>query len=156
MAICKLVDILYVAVPSRRVRGWLIRSHRESCARCQSRLVSRAEAAALFVRPGDAGEAGDLWRRIEPRVGRASTAPGRRVRRFQWEWAAGAATLLVVAAAGFWLLRGVGRGPVRPDFAGPADRFEINYVNVGGAPAQIFIYQPQGSDTVFVWVGKNP
>ncbi len=156
MASCKMVDFLYAAVPFRTVRGWLLRGHIETCARCRSRLVSRAEAAALFVRPEGAGAPGELWRRIEPRVGRPASAATQRARWSHWEWAVGAATLLVVAAAGFWLLRGVRSGPVGADLARPADRFEINYVNVGGAPAQTFVYQPQGTDTVFVWVGKNP
>jgi hypothetical protein len=156
MAFCKIVDFLYSAVPSRIVRDLLIRAHMEKCACCQARLVSRPEAGALFVRPEDVGEPGELWKKAEARAGRAVTVPGRKGPWFHWEWAAGAATLLVAAAAGFWLLRGVESGGVRTDFARPSDRFEINYVNVGGAPAQTFVYQAQGSDTVFVWVGKTP
>jgi hypothetical protein len=156
MPFCKIVDVLYAAVPSRLVRDLLIRGHVEKCASCQARLVSRSEAEALFVKPGDVGELGEMWRTIEPRRRRAAAFPARRILGLRWEWAAGAAMFLVVAAAGFWLLRGVESGPVRADFARPADRFEISYVNVGGAPAQTFVYQPQGSDTVFVWVGKTP
>ncbi len=156
MASCKIVDFLYAAVPARFVRDLLIRTHIEKCARCQARLVSRPEAGALFVRPEDFGVPDGLWQKVEGRAGHVLTVPGRRAPWARWEWAAGAATLLVVAAAGFWLLRNVESGAVRADFAPPADRFEINYVNVGGAPAQTFVYQPQGSDTVFVWVGKTP
>lgn len=156
MASCKTVDLLYAAVPVRTVRGWLLRGHIETCPRCRSRLVSRAEAAALFVGPEGAGAPGELWRRIEPGVGRGRTASERRTPRLIWEWAAGAAMFLCLAGTAFWLLRGIERGPVRPDFARFPDGFEINYVHVGGAPAQAFVYRPQGSDTVFVWVGKNP
>jgi hypothetical protein len=37
-----------------------------------------------------------------------------------------------------------------------ADRFEIMYVKVGGEPAQTFVYQAQGTDTVFVWAQRSP
>ena len=97
MAWCKTVDLLYAAIPSRLVRGRLIRGHFERCARCQARLVSRDEAASLFVRPEDSGAPGELWRKIEPRVGREPAAAARRFPWLRWEWAAGAATLLVVA-----------------------------------------------------------
>jgi hypothetical protein len=65
-------------------------------------------------------------------------------------------TAAVVAVTGFWLLRQVERPGFRPGDVGPADRFQIDYVNVGGAPAQTFVYQPQGTDTVFIWATKNP
>jgi hypothetical protein len=45
---------------------------------------------------------------------------------------------------------------VRIDYVPPLDRFEINYINVGGAPAQAFIYRPQGSDMIVVWAEKIP
>jgi hypothetical protein len=57
---------------------------------------------------------------------------------------------------GFWLLREIGRQGFDPGLVGAAGRFQIDYVNVGGAPAQTFVYQPQGTDTVFVWAIKNP
>ena len=126
----------------------------ERCERCQARLVSRSEAEALLVKPGDAEAADRLWRAIEVRAGHAVRVREKRATWLGWEWAAGAAALLLVAAASFWLLRGVENGGVRPGDVRPASGFEIDYVNVGGAPAQAFVYQPQGSDTVFVWAGK--
>jgi hypothetical protein len=156
MVSCKIVDILYGAVPSRVFRNFLIRTHVERCGRCQARLVSRSEAGALFVKSGDVRAVEELWRRIEPRTGPGTAVPEKTPAGLRWGWAAGAATLLLAAAASFWLLRGVQTQAVRADYARPADRFEINYVNVGGAPAQAFIYQPQGSDMIIVWAGKNP
>jgi hypothetical protein len=66
------------------------------------------------------------------------------------------AAAAVVAVTGFWLLRQVERPGFGPGVVGPADRFQIDYVNVGGAPAQTFVYQPQGTDTVFIWAQRNP
>jgi hypothetical protein len=156
MVSCKVVNALYAAVPSRLFRDFLIRIHVERCGRCQARLVSRTEAAALFVKSGDAGAVEELWRRIERRTGPGMAVPKEKPAGLRWEWAAGAATLLLAAAASFWLLRGVQTEAVRTGFSGPADRFEISHINVGGAPAQAFIYQPQGSDMIIVWAGKNP
>jgi hypothetical protein len=156
MASCKIVDFLYAAIPVRTVRDLLIRGHMEKCERCRGRLVSRSEAEALFVKARDVGSAGDLWRKIEPRVGRLTAVPEKKAAGLRWEWAASAATFLVFAAAGFWLLHGIQTRAVRADYAPPADRFEINYINVGGAPAQAYIYQPQGSDMIIVWAEKTP
>ena len=77
--------------------------------------------------------------------------------RLAWRWASVAATAVVVTLAGLLASpRGrTGRASTRGPIA-PADRFEIDYVNVGGEPAQTFVYQPQGTDTVFVWAQKTP
>ena len=155
MDFCRIVDAIYRAVPLGFVRDLLIRGHMERCGRCQARLASRDEAEALFVKPGD-GEAVDrLWRAIGSRARRMAQVSAKRPAGLRWEWAAGAAALLLVAAASFWLLRGVESGDMRAGDVRPVSGFEINYVNVGGAPAQAFVYQPRGSDTVFVWAGKN-
>jgi hypothetical protein len=156
MASCKVVDVLYAAIPLSAVRDFLIRRHIERCGRCQARLISRSEAGALFVKPRDVGSTGDLWWRIEPRVGRPVPVPARTPAGSRWEWAAAVAAALFFAAAGFWLLRGVRSEKVSVELLRPADRFEINYINVGGAPAQAYIYQPQGSDMIIVWAEKTP
>ena len=164
MASCKLAGFLYQAVPSQRFRDFLIRRHMERCAECQARLISRNEARLLFVRPENLACPEDLWRRIGQRFGAGDLAPakaiteaeGRGARRRLWAWAAGAAVFLVTSAVSFWLLRGTQAPGVRVDYVRPTDRIEINYINVGGAPAQAFIYRPQGSDIIVVWAERNP
>jgi len=130
----------------------------ESCPRCQARLLSRAEAGRLFVSPGDVGMPADLWGRISSQAARATAAREAPLvpASAGWRWATAAATAAVVAVTGFWLLREIDRPGFVPGLVGAADRFQIDYVNVGGAPAQTFVYQPQGTDTVFVWATKNP
>ena len=155
MASCKMVNALYRALPLRSVRDLLIRTHMEKCERCQARLVSRRDAEALLVKRGDPGAAEALWERIERRAGQAVRVPEKKAVWLSWEWAAAAAALLLVAAASFWLLRGVETGAMRADLARPPERFEIEYINIGGAPAQAFVYQPRGSEMVFVWAGNN-
>ena len=158
MAFCKMVDFLYSAIPLRPFRDFLIRRHMEACPLCQARLASRGEARGLFVASDKVGDTEGLWSRIFSRVGPATELPDPEPASAGagWRWAAAAATAAVVAVTGFWLLREVERPGFGPDSIAAAVRFEIDYVNVGGAPAQTFVYQPLGTDTVFVWAVKNP
>lgn len=158
MAFCKTIDFIYAALPLRPIRNFLIRSHMERCPRCQSRLLSRAEAGRLLVSSDRVGMPEALWERISSQAGRGMPVPEEppAPAGVGWRWAAAAGTATVVVVTGFWLLREVEKPGVGPGYVGPADRFQIDYVNVGGAPAQTFVFQPQGTDTVFVWATKNP
>lgn len=130
----------------------------DRCPRCQARLLGREEARRLLVGPGQVGDAAGLWRRISAQAAAAVAVPvpGPRGGRMAWRWAASLATAAVVALAGFWLLRQADRPDLDAEAAATAGRFRIDYVNVGGAPARTFVYQPQGSDTVFVWASRTP
>ncbi len=153
MAFCSIVDLLYAALPVRPIRDWLIRGHMESCPHCQARLLSREEARGLLIAPDRVGDARALWPRIAAERERPAGLPEKSRPRAggAWQLAAVAALAFIIAVAGFWVLRETGT-----EAAGPPDRFEISYVNVGGAPARTFVYQPQGSDTVFVWAQRTP
>jgi hypothetical protein len=153
MVSCKIVNALYDVVPSRLLRDYLIRAHLEKCEGCQARLVSRNEA--LLVKLGNVSLAGSLWEKIECRIGQEAAAPEKRLAGFRREWALGAITFLVFATASFWLLHSVQIRAVRADYTWPAGRFGINYINVGGAPAQAFIYKPEGARMIIVWAEKN-
>jgi len=158
MDFCKTVELAYAVLPLRPFRDWLIRAHMERCPRCQARLLSREEAKSLLVGPDQVDGAEALWRRISGEAGRVAAvpepAPGRGA--LVWRWAAAAAMAAVVAVTGFWLLREIGRPGFDPRAVAPAERFQIDYVNVGGTPAQTFVYQPQGTDTVFIWASRTP
>lgn len=158
MAFCRMVDFIYAALPLRLLRAFLIRGHMERCSRCQARLLGRAEAGRLFVSSDRVGMPADIWERVSAQAERGTPVPETPPAQAGagWRWAAAAATAAIVAMTGFWLLREVEKPGFGPSFVGPADRFQIDYVNVGGAPAQTFVFQPQGTDTVFVWATKNP
>jgi hypothetical protein len=157
MDFCNTVDRLYSVLPVRRFRDWLIRAHIERCPRCQARLLSRDEARSLLVAPARLGT-GDLWQKISAQavplvpVRESPAARGA----IPWRWAAVTAMTAVMALAGFWLLRQVERPGLDGLQIASVERFELDYVKVGGAPAQTFVYQPQGTDTVFVWASKTP
>jgi hypothetical protein len=162
MDFCRTVELLYAAIPLRPFRDWLIRAHMDACPRCQIRLLSREEARTLMVGPGQLGDAGELWQRIGREAARLAAASetrprgGRLVWRLVWRLAPAAALAAVTALAGFWLLRQAAGPGFEARAAAPADRFVIAYVKVDGAPAQTFVYQPQGTDTVLVWAQKTP
>ncbi len=158
MASCKTADRLYAALPLRPFRDWLIRVHMERCPRCQARLLSRDEAKSLLVGPDQVGDSGDLWRRISREAGRVSPVRGLRPARglLSLRWAGALAMAAVVALTGFWLLREIERTGLNQNAVASADRFQIDYVKVGGAPARTFVYQPQGTDTVFIWASRTP
>lgn len=157
MASCKTVDRLYTAVPLRPFRDWLIRAHMDRCPQCQARLLSRDEAKSLLVGPDQLGGPENLWPRISREAGRAASLPeiGPSRGSLVWRTASVAAMAAVVALTGFWLLREIERPGLDAGAVPPSDRFQIDYVKVGGAPAQTFVYQPQGTQTVFVWASRN-
>jgi hypothetical protein len=158
MDFCKIVDGLYAVLPLRPLRDWLIRVHMDRCPRCQARLLGREEARRLLVAPDQVGDMADLRRRIALQAGRAAPVPAPKPRggSMAWQWASAVSAAAVVALAGFWLLRETGRPGLDVAAMAADERFQIDYVNVGGAPAQTFVYQPQGSDTVFVWASRTP
>ena len=160
MASCKWVEFLYAAVPSRIFRDFLIRRHMDRCERCQARLVELDEARALFVQPGDVRVPSGLYRSLPEGNGNAPGARAKRPFRFdlRWEGAIGLATLFMTAVVSLWLLHGIQAGDSGDAGARfrAADRFEINSLSVGGLPAQAYIYQLKGSDTIFVWAAKTP
>jgi hypothetical protein len=158
MASCRTVEFLYRAFPLRVFRDRLIRTHLETCEHCRARLLSREEARSLFVRPGDVEPIDGLWRMIADQAVRLPAAPvrasGRRAPRLRWATAAAAA--LIVVVTGFWLLDQVQKAGPDAESAARDAGFRLEYVHIGGAPAQTFVFKPLGSDTVFVWAQRAP
>lgn len=158
MSRCKTVDFFYALIPSSRWRGFLIRRHVEGCARCQARLASRAESRVLFVQEGPSGVEKTLWAAVEAGLDAEPNRLTKKERRRATailrpqRWAA-AAALLLVLAAGYWLLKDFQPEAMSAASAAPA-RFELAYARVDGKPANVVIYQPQGSDMIIVWAGK--
>ena len=159
MSRCKTVEFFYSLIPLKPWRGLLIRRHIENCPRCQTDLASREEAGSLLVQEG-ADIADSLWPEVEKAL---LAGPGGKhvkertirpmdMRRRGW---AVAAVFLFVLIAGFLLLKDFRPEGVSSSAAVPA-RFELEYVRVGGQPANTVVYQPQGSDMIIVWAGKSP
>lgn len=159
MVSCKLAEFLYDLIPLAGMRSILLRLHMEGCPRCERTLVNRDQARALFVGPKILDSDGTVWRKIrarrveEERAGERRRGP--RGRRLGWEWASGIAGALFLAVASFWLLRSVGTNGTGYDPILSVDRFEIESISVGGAPAQAYVYQPGNTDMILVWAEKT-
>lgn len=159
MSPCKTVELLYSLIPLKAWRGFLLSRHMESCPHCQAALVSRQEAGSLLLQEKGAAPSGALWTKVESALLEETRGEGSKVQagrpdfRLRWGWAVATASLGAVLL-GFLFLRDFRTGRVSAD-AVPA-RFELDYVRVGGQPANAVVYQPQGSDMIIVWAGKNP
>ncbi len=156
MTSCNVVSFLYDKVPLKLWRALLIRVHLDRCPRCQGELASPAEARSLFVQEAGLPSAAALWKEITLSLAEKDDAAAAQRPRFAgrrpWGWAA--AGIVLVVLAGYWALRDFRPGGVLPGAVAPA-RFELEYVRVGGQPADAYVYQPQGSDMIIVWAGKT-
>jgi len=159
MSRCKMVEFFYALVPLRHWRGLLIRRHIENCPCCLAGLASREAVGSLLVQETDANIGRFLWTEVESAL---VADPGREMMKSRavqssvlrrWGWAT-ATAFLIVLVTGFLLVKGFRPGGASPTAAVPA-RFELEYVRVGGQPANTVIYQPQGSDMIIVWAGTN-
>ena len=162
MSLCKIVELVYVLIPWKPWQGLLIRLHIEKCPRCQECLASRESVGSLLVQERGVDIGRPLWTGVESALredlgkegkkdkDREAWSPAGR----RWGWAVAAGVLLVLIA-GFILFREFRPQEAASAAAVPA-RFELEYVRVGGLPANTVIYQPQGSDMIIVWAGKSP
>jgi hypothetical protein len=154
---CKTVEWLYEALPIDAWRAWLVRRHMEKCPACGKKLLGLEEARALLAGPVSPDEWTGLRHRL---IGIRDAQPtGRRSRvgsSMGWFriWAPRAIMLLALLIAGFWLVRESGREVSLADAAHVLERFELDYVRVGGQPAEAIVYQPQGTDMIIVWAEK--
>jgi hypothetical protein len=157
MASCRRIEFLYRAVPLKLWRGWLLRRHIERCPACQARLASREEVRRLMARPDGYRDVSALWARLEHELARPSarTAAELGPARPRWQFALGLVAFCGAVGLSFWLLKGVQSAGPGPRIPGASERFTLDYVRVGGAPAQAFIYQPSDSKMVFVWAEKS-
>ena len=153
MRICKLVELAVAVVPIPAWRDFWIRRHIMSCPECRSRLAGREEVRALFVRETETGSFPDF----KPAVRRALAEPGDPLpasrpggSRRRWR-TAGAA---VVAAGALILIIGRLRRPPSDSPVG-TEGFRLHEIRIENRPARAYLFQPKGSNIVFVWAEKT-
>jgi hypothetical protein len=157
MSPCKIANFFYSLVPLRPWRDFLIRRHFDKCSRCQAELASPAESRSLFVQEAGVRTSPSMWGEIEGSLADQRDQMEEKAGPFfvgrRWRWAAAAAGIILVLLAGYSIWKTYYPEAVRA--ASAPLRFELDYVRVGGQPANAFVYQPQGSDIIIVWAGKN-
>ena len=156
---CNTVEFLYDTLPISAWRAFLIRRHIDACAECQKKLLSLEESKSLLVGSMNTDECSGLKLRLRGRTAniaadRVPAGHGQSVKFLRW--APGAAMLFVLAVTGFWLLLDRGKEIPISEGTRPTDRFELDYIRVGGQPAGAYIYQPQGAEIIIVWAEKAP
>lgn len=160
MSLCKTVELFYGLIPWKPWRGLLIRLHIEKCPLCQAGLANPEAFRPLLVQERGGDIVRSLWTGVESALREDSVKEktrGGTVRQpvmRRWGWAS-ATALLLVLIAGFLFLKDFRPEEAASAAAVPA-RFELEYVLVGGRPANTVVYQPQGSDMIIVWAGKSP
>jgi len=123
-------------------------------------LASREAVGSLLVKETEIKIGRSLWTGVESALVADSVAENEKARAVQlpvmrrWGWAV-ATAFLVVLITGFLLLKDFRPEGTASTAALPA-RFELDYVRIGGQPANAVVYQPQGSDMIIVWAGKSP
>jgi len=155
---CRLINLFYTILPLKIWRYFLIRGHIERCPFCQAELASREAAKSLMTTENEVSLDASLWPQVKAGLVSARSDRARETRlsaQKRWRWAAGAAGLLIVGLASFWLLRGYRIQDMANGGKVP-DRFRINYINVEDKPAHAYLYQPSESDLIIVWVQKSP
>jgi hypothetical protein len=156
---CKTVGFLFDALPVGAWRGFLVRRHIDACPACQKKILSLEESRALLVGPLDPDECSGLKLRLRGRTAnvaadRAPVGHGKSAKFLRW--APSGAILLLLAVTGFWLLLDSTKEAPLSEGTRPTDRFELDYIRVGGQPAGAYIYQPQGAEIIIVWAENAP
>jgi len=157
MSHCKTVEFFYGLIPLKPWRGFLIRRHIEKCPGCLAGLASREEAGSLLVQEAGVNIGVSLWNGVAAAIAKDSGEERARDRILQpspvrrWGWAVATASLGVLLIS-FFFLKDFQPGRASADAF--QARFELEYVRVGGQPANAVIYQPQGSDMIIVWAQK--
>jgi hypothetical protein len=129
----------------------------ERCPRCAERLLSQAEARAWLVSDDEVEDDPRFWPAVRDKIRGDAAAAASRIpaARPAWQRAAAVAGLFLLAGAGFWLYRELGRGTVSTT-AEALLRFRVNSLTVGGQPADAVVIQPPEADLVIVWVDRTP
>jgi len=150
---CKAIKLFFFIIPSGRWRDLLIRRHIQKCPFCQIGLANVEEVKLFQVQEDEVGELEGLWPAVRARLSEVQREE-RRFKKRGLRWAFAAACLLLIAALGIWIYRGITfrKSPLENNWV---ERFKINYIRIEEKPASVFIFQPKDSDMVIVWAEKS-
>ena len=150
---CKIINFLFLVFPIKPWQSFLIRHHIQKCHFCQAKLASGEEVKSFLIQEDEVGNLEGLWPAVREGFGKEKEKK-RRVIKPRWKWAVGTACLVVAIAVAIWLYRPFTLDEV-PSDENIVERFQINYIKVGEKPARAFLFQPQDSNMIIVWVEKD-
>lgn len=156
MRLCKILEVLFKVVPLRPLQGYLIRRHMEHCPACRARLAGREEARRVLFSEADMRGLGSFWPSVRSRMKRpvSTAAPAAWGRVLRVRLAAAGVTVVLAVVLGVLFFRGFTvekASPPRP----VEEKFEVDYVKVGGQPADSYIVKSREPRMTLVWAGKR-
>ncbi|MBM3284835.1 MAG: hypothetical protein FJY81_03090 [Candidatus Aminicenantes bacterium] len=158
---CKACQFFIRLVPLRAGKNLFLRHHVDRCPICQEKLAGQAEARAVLWQPEETGNLEGIWRSCENRlereeiVARTATPSAVSIWRRKRAVFAGIFVLLIVSA---YLVFHDGQHPgsiSRPQTGENGERFSITHLKIGDEPAHPIIYQPFGSELIFIWAESH-
>ena len=156
---CSILEFLYQAIPVRPWQAFLLRVHMDRCPACQARLAGRDEARRALHRAEDFDGRADLWPTIRTRLKDLTAPVPVRPRFSAYVLRAAASAGLLLTAAGlsvlFW--RGFRVEQAAPPMSPPTEgRFAMDYVRIGGRPAESYVFQSRDPKMTLIWAQKKP
>ncbi|MCI0470858.1 MAG: hypothetical protein L0Y73_04310 [Candidatus Aminicenantes bacterium] len=157
---CKIIRLLYNAIPLNFLRAYLIDKHFSVCEACSAELADEAKIAEFIIHPGEVAKSKDLWPGIENeilRLLRDKRLETGRIPAGVRKWRLGiigATILLVIMLVPFFLLKD-GSGDARGAAGAGNDRIVIKSLRIGNQPIQGYFFHSKAADKVIVWVQKK-
>ncbi len=150
---CKAINFLFIILPLKCWRDFLIRRHIQECPECQKKLAGVEEVKPFLIQEEEVGGLEGLWPEIKTKLSQEKRKKLRPLRP-RLRWAFRAVGLFVAIAAGIWLYRifTLDKSPLKESLV---ERFQINYIRIEDKPARAFLFQPHDSEMIFVWAEKN-
>ena len=155
MTRCKFIHFVFQVLPIRTLQNVLIKKHFEKCSNCLEELVGPEEAQGILMREDPAGQSIDIWTGIQ--AGLCVEKDKKETLRYfpRLKWALGATGLVLFFLVGYWAVNQsndtrLASSPMMDD------QIQINYVRVEEKPAEAYVYEPQDSEMLLVWVQRTP
>jgi hypothetical protein len=154
---CKLMRLLFIAIPFHSFRDFLIGNHLSNCPRCQKEWELDQETVKSFAMPDWIKKESSLWPRIQAKIKRSGqekilSRKGKATSRFlRWQWAVTSLALFIFVG----LILVINKVGLRPrsiteiSLASKNPQVNIIRAEIQGKKAKTFIYQTK--ENLFIW-----